>query len=43
MIAKAAEPKRMWIIEADNHRFSNARDELDRILLEALAWIRQTR
>jgi hypothetical protein len=43
MIALAGEPKRMWTIEADNHRFSNARDELDRAVLEALAWIRQPR
>jgi type IV secretory pathway VirJ component len=43
MIAKAGDPKRMWIIEADNHRFSNARSELDRIMLEALDWIKQVR
>jgi pimeloyl-ACP methyl ester carboxylesterase len=41
MIALAGEPKRMWIIEADNHRFSNARNELDRAILEALTWINQ--
>jgi hypothetical protein len=43
MVASAGEPKRMWIIEAGNHRFSNARDELDRTLLEALAWMTQPR
>jgi hypothetical protein len=43
MIGLAGEPKRMWTIEADNHRFSNARGELDRVVLEALAWIRQSR
>jgi fermentation-respiration switch protein FrsA (DUF1100 family) len=39
MFARAGEPKRMWIIEAANHRFSNNRPELDRKILEALAWI----
>ena len=43
MIAMAGEPKRMWVIEADNHRFSNARDKLDRTILEALTWINQSR
>ncbi len=40
MFALAGEPKRMWVIEAANHRFSNNRDELDRRTLEALEWIR---
>jgi dienelactone hydrolase len=43
MIASAGEPKRMWVIEAENHRFSNAREDLDRTILEALAWIVQPR
>jgi hypothetical protein len=41
MFALAGEPKRMWTIEADNHRFSNARNELDAVILEALTWIKQ--
>ncbi len=40
MFARAGEPKKMWVIEAANHRFSDNRDELDRRLLEALDWIR---
>lgn len=40
MFAHAGEPKRMWVIEAANHRFSDKRDELDRHILEALEWIR---
>ena len=36
LMGRAGEPKRMWVIEADSHRFSNARDELDRRMLEAL-------
>ncbi len=39
LLALAGEPKRMWVIEAANHRFSDARDELDRRVLEAIAWI----
>jgi dienelactone hydrolase len=40
MFARAGEPKKMWIIEAANHRFSDSRDELDRKVLEALQWIK---
>ena len=40
LFARAGEPKKMWIIEAANHRFSDNRDELDRRVLEALLWIR---
>jgi hypothetical protein len=40
MFACAGEPKRMWVIEAANHRFSDNREELDRRILEALDWIR---
>ena len=40
MFARAGEPRRMWVIEAANHRFSNNREELDRRILEALEWLR---
>ncbi len=40
MFARAGEPKKMWIIEAANHRFSNNREELWRRLIEAVDWIR---
>ena len=40
MVAMAGEPKRMWVIEADNHRFSGNRLELEQRLLEALEWIK---
>ena len=40
MFSRAGEPKRMWVIEAANHRFSNNRDELDLRTLEALRWIK---
>jgi len=39
MFSRAGEPKRMWVIEAANHRFSNNRVELCQRLLEALAWM----
>jgi dienelactone hydrolase len=39
LLGRAAEPKKLWIIEAADHRFSDNVDELDRRLLEAIAWI----
>jgi dienelactone hydrolase len=39
IVAAAREPKRLWIIEAADHRFSDALPELDRRLVEALTWI----
>lgn len=36
----AGNPKRMWVIEASNHRFSDNRPDLDRCIMEALQWIR---
>ena len=40
MLALAGEPKKMWMIEASNHRFSDNRAGLDSRLLEALEWIK---
>jgi hypothetical protein len=40
MFALGGNPKRMWIVEASNHRFSDNRDGLQRCLLEALDWIK---
>jgi hypothetical protein len=40
MFSKAGEPKKMWVIESSNHRFSENRPELDRRILEALEWIK---
>ena len=39
VIAAAKEPKRLWIIEAADHRFSDNMTELERRLLEAIAWV----
>ncbi len=41
IVAAAREPRRLWTIEAGNHRFGDARPELWRRLDEALAWIAQ--
>jgi fermentation-respiration switch protein FrsA (DUF1100 family) len=37
----AREPKRLWLVKASNHRFSDNLAEFDRRLLEAIAWINQ--
>lgn len=39
MFSLAGNPKKMWVVEAANHRFSDNRSELDRCIDEALAWI----
>jgi hypothetical protein len=37
----AKEPKKLWIVRASNHRFSDNLAEFDRRLLEAVEWVRQ--
>lgn len=37
----AKEPKKLWIVSASNHRFSDNLAEFDRRLLEAVEWIKQ--
>jgi fermentation-respiration switch protein FrsA (DUF1100 family) len=37
----AKEPKKLWIVSAADHRFSDNLAEFDRRLLEAVAWINQ--
>jgi hypothetical protein len=37
----AREPKKLWIVKASNHRFSDNLAEFDQRLLEAIAWINQ--
>lgn len=39
ILAQAREPKRLWVIEASNHRFSDNQPEFQRRLREAIAWI----
>ena len=37
----AKEPKRLWIVKASDHRFTDNLAEFDRRLLEAIAWVTQ--
>jgi fermentation-respiration switch protein FrsA (DUF1100 family) len=37
----AQEPKKLWIVNASDHRFSDNAAEFDRRLLEAIAWVNQ--
>jgi dienelactone hydrolase len=39
IMAAAREPKRLWQIDAADHRFSNRPDELHQRLVEAVNWI----
>lgn len=39
IMAQAREPKRLWVVPAANHRFSDNLPALDAALLEALAWV----
>ncbi len=41
IFAAAREPKRLWVVSASDHGFSNNLQEFDRRLLEALSWIAQ--
>lgn len=40
LMALPGGPKRLWVIEAENHRFSDRKEELDRRILEAIEWMR---
>ena len=39
VMAAAGEPKRLWMVAASDHRFSDNLPELDRRLLDAVAWV----
>ena len=41
MLDRASDPKRLWIVNASNHRFSDNLEEFDRRLLEAIAWVNE--
>lgn len=36
----ANEPKRLWVVDASNHRFSDNLDQFDRTLLDAIGWVK---
>lgn len=40
VVDHAGQPKRLWVVTAADHRFSNNLPEFDRRLIEALAWVR---
>lgn len=40
IVESAREPKRLWIIKAADHRFSDNLPEFDQRLLDAIAWVR---
>jgi fermentation-respiration switch protein FrsA (DUF1100 family) len=40
ILKAASEPKRLWTVNASNHRFSDNLQEFDRRLLEAIAWVK---
>jgi dienelactone hydrolase len=41
VLERAQEPKKLWIINAADHRFSDNLAEFDKCLLEAITWITQ--
>jgi fermentation-respiration switch protein FrsA (DUF1100 family) len=41
VVGAAGEPKRLWIVDAADHRFSNNLRDCDRRLFDALDWIHQ--
>ena len=40
VLAHAGDPKRLWIVKAADHRFSDNLQEFDQRLLEAIGWVR---
>ena len=40
IIDLAKPPKRLWVVQASDHRFSDNTPEFDQRLLEAIAWVR---
>jgi fermentation-respiration switch protein FrsA (DUF1100 family) len=43
VLKNARDPKRLWIVNASNHGFSDNLEEFDRQLLDALAWLKTHR
>jgi alpha/beta superfamily hydrolase len=41
VLDRARDPKRLWMVDASNHRFSDNLEEFDRQLLEAIAWVNE--
>ena len=43
VMSRALPPKQLWLIEADDHRFTGKEQDLNQKLLDALAWIKGQR
>jgi fermentation-respiration switch protein FrsA (DUF1100 family) len=43
VLNRAKDPRRLWIVNASNHRFSDNLAEFDRQLLDAIAWVKANR
>jgi pimeloyl-ACP methyl ester carboxylesterase len=43
LLEHAQQPKRLWTVQAANHRFSDNLGEFDRTLLEAIQWVANAR
>jgi type IV secretory pathway VirJ component len=43
VMSRALEPKQLWLIEADDHRFGGKEQDLDEKIMAALAWIKAQR
>ena len=41
LMARANEPKRLWTVNASDHRFSGSTAEFDRRLMESIEWVRR--
>ena len=41
ILQKAAPPKKLWVVNASDHRFSGNTAEFDQSLLEAIQWVKQ--
>ena len=39
ILANAREPKRLWVVDSKNHRFSDNEPELQRSIKEAISWM----
>jgi pimeloyl-ACP methyl ester carboxylesterase len=39
ILEKAREPKRLWLVDAADHRFGGARPQLEQCMADAIAWI----
>lgn len=43
VMGRALEPKQLWLIEAENHRFSGKEQDLHQKVMDAIAWIKAQR